>query len=201
MVEGRAASARRVVEFINTLHRPDGDDVLADRRGSVWLAEWLGIDVPGGADGIDRDAWADLPVLREGLRELAAANNGIQPDARIVARAATVAGSVRLAVELGDHLLAPRLVAPAGAGAADLGMVSMVESFVTIRATDDWSRVKVCAAPNCRWAYLDNSRNRSRRWCDMADCGNRAKNQTWRERHRAAGDRKPAEGSDAAPVP
>ncbi len=35
------------------------------------------------------------------------------------------------------------------------------------------SRVKVC--PNCNWLFLDNSRNGSRVWCDMAVCGNRQK--------------------------
>ncbi|MBL0371255.1 CGNR zinc finger domain-containing protein [Rhizobium sp. KVB221] len=34
-------------------------------------------------------------------------------------------------------------------------------------------RMKVC--PNCGWLFLDKSRNRSRNWCDMAVCGNRAK--------------------------
>lgn len=35
------------------------------------------------------------------------------------------------------------------------------------------SRIKIC--PNCHWLYFDASRNRSRRWCDMNVCGNRAK--------------------------
>lgn len=35
------------------------------------------------------------------------------------------------------------------------------------------ARIKIC--PNCHWLYLDASRNRSRRWCDMAVCGNRQK--------------------------
>ena len=34
-------------------------------------------------------------------------------------------------------------------------------------------RLKIC--PNCRWLFLDRSRNRSRTWCDMMVCGNRAK--------------------------
>ncbi len=34
-------------------------------------------------------------------------------------------------------------------------------------------RVRICA--NCRWLFLDESRNRSRVWCDMAVCGNRQK--------------------------
>jgi predicted RNA-binding Zn ribbon-like protein len=36
-------------------------------------------------------------------------------------------------------------------------------------------RVKECASGECEWVFLDRSRNRSRRWCDMSDCGNRAK--------------------------
>lgn len=36
-------------------------------------------------------------------------------------------------------------------------------------------RVKECASDTCEWVFLDQSRNRSRRWCDMSDCGNRAK--------------------------
>jgi predicted RNA-binding Zn ribbon-like protein len=35
--------------------------------------------------------------------------------------------------------------------------------------------VRECAAPDCAWLFLDNTRNRSRRWCDMKVCGNRAK--------------------------
>jgi predicted RNA-binding Zn ribbon-like protein len=33
--------------------------------------------------------------------------------------------------------------------------------------------MKVC--PNCQWLFIDRSKNRSRTWCDMAVCGNRAK--------------------------
>jgi predicted RNA-binding Zn ribbon-like protein len=36
-------------------------------------------------------------------------------------------------------------------------------------------RIKIC--PNCHWLYFDESRNRSRRWCDMSVCGNRVKAQ------------------------
>ena len=45
----------------------------------------------------------------------------------------------------------------------------------------DVARVKECASDNCNWLFLDVSKNRSRRWCDMKDCGNRAK----ARRHRA----------------
>lgn len=34
-------------------------------------------------------------------------------------------------------------------------------------------RVRLCGNPHCRLIFLDVSRNRSRRWCDSAGCGNR----------------------------
>jgi predicted RNA-binding Zn ribbon-like protein len=37
------------------------------------------------------------------------------------------------------------------------------------------SRLHQCGGDNCGWIFLDSSRNHSRRWCDMRDCGNRAK--------------------------
>lgn len=37
------------------------------------------------------------------------------------------------------------------------------------------SLVRECGADTCSWLFLDHSRNKSRRWCDMKTCGNRAK--------------------------
>jgi predicted RNA-binding Zn ribbon-like protein len=36
-------------------------------------------------------------------------------------------------------------------------------------------RVRECSEESCRWLFLDHSKNRSRRWCNMQICGNRAK--------------------------
>lgn len=35
--------------------------------------------------------------------------------------------------------------------------------------------VKRCADDDCAWLFIDDTRNHSRRWCSMEDCGNRAK--------------------------
>jgi predicted RNA-binding Zn ribbon-like protein len=53
----------------------------------------------------------------------------------------------------------------------------------------DLDRVKECASEACEWVFLDRSRNRSRRWCDMSDCGNRAKARRFQARKRAAAAR------------
>lgn len=36
-------------------------------------------------------------------------------------------------------------------------------------------RIRQCANARCLWLFLDESKNGTRRWCDMASCGNRAK--------------------------
>ncbi len=46
----------------------------------------------------------------------------------------------------------------------------------------DRGRVRHC--PSCDWLFHDTSRNRSRRWCDMADCGSRAKALSYYRRSR-----------------
>jgi predicted RNA-binding Zn ribbon-like protein len=45
------------------------------------------------------------------------------------------------------------------------------------------ARVKECRSDTCSWMFIDESRNRSRRWCDMSDCGNRAKARRYYQRH------------------
>ncbi len=49
-------------------------------------------------------------------------------------------------------------------------------SAAELLTSDDLGRVGLCAdEKGCGWLFFDTSRNRSRRWCDMRDCGNRAK--------------------------
>jgi predicted RNA-binding Zn ribbon-like protein len=51
----------------------------------------------------------------------------------------------------------------------------IIRSAADLLVSDDLKRVKRCADHTCGWLFLDNSRNKSRRWCKMKDCGNRAK--------------------------
>jgi len=54
-------------------------------------------------------------------------------------------------------------------------LAPVVESAATLLTSPDLARVRECEADTCGWLFLDRSRNRSRRWCDMSVCGNRAK--------------------------
>jgi len=44
------------------------------------------------------------------------------------------------------------------------------------------ARIKTCPGENCGWKFVDRSKNRSRRWCDMAVCGNLVKARVYRAR-------------------
>jgi len=48
----------------------------------------------------------------------------------------------------------------------------------------DLSRLRQCAGAGCGWLFLDQSRNRSRQWCTMEDCGNVSKVRRFRKRRR-----------------
>jgi predicted RNA-binding Zn ribbon-like protein len=45
-------------------------------------------------------------------------------------------------------------------------------------------RIGVCEGGLCGWLFLDESRGKRRRWCDMNDCGSRAKARRYYEKHK-----------------
>ena len=51
----------------------------------------------------------------------------------------------------------------------------ILRSAAELLTSEDRNQVRECAGTACTWLFLDRSRNRSRRWCSMETCGNRAK--------------------------
>ncbi len=49
------------------------------------------------------------------------------------------------------------------------------------------ARIHECEGDTCTWLFVDTSKNHSRRWCDMKDCGNRAKARRHYHRARTTG--------------
>ena len=62
-----------------------------------------------------------------------------------------------------------------GEVALDRMLWPVVRDAADLLTSGDLARVGQCADGKCGWLFLDTSRNRSRRWCSMEDCGNRAK--------------------------
>jgi predicted RNA-binding Zn ribbon-like protein len=54
-------------------------------------------------------------------------------------------------------------------------LTPVVRSAVDLITSPEVERVRTCAAAACAWLFLDTTKNRARRWCDMKTCGNREK--------------------------
>ena len=66
--------------------------------------------------------------------------------------------------------------------AAILGPITF--SALNLLLDADFSRIKQCHGNHCGWLFYDTTKNKSRQWCDMSVCGNRAKASALRARIR-----------------
>ena len=153
--------------LINTLDVEDGTDEL----NAAWLMN----------NGVTAARVNDAAVdrtreLREALRDLLS-SHGTDTDA--VARLNAIGDDAPLTVAFDEHGHAHLHPAGDGFPAIAARLLAIVERA---QADGSWDRMKACAADTCRWAFYDQSRNRSRQWCDMAVCGNRAKARSYRKR-------------------
>jgi predicted RNA-binding Zn ribbon-like protein len=62
-----------------------------------------------------------------------------------------------------------------GKNALDSILWPIAQSAADLLTSRELQAVRMCEAPECAWLFLDQSRNRTRRWCDMKVCGNRQK--------------------------
>jgi len=170
-----------VRDFVNTLDIETGiDRISSPAELAVWLSEQgLVDDLVEPSD----EELGDALAVREAIRALLLANNGIAVDADAASQTLEDAGReahLTVRFENGRPLLAPE-----GDGArAAIGRI--VATVAELAPTDDWKRLKGCRDENCRVAFYDKSRNRSRAWCSMEVCGNREKARSFRARHTAA---------------
>jgi predicted RNA-binding Zn ribbon-like protein len=170
-----------VQRFVNSIDLESGEDELASPEAlRSWLAER---DLLASADAVTEADLARALDVREGLRALLLANNGLPLDEDKVKRldeAARGAG-VRVRFQPGRD---PELV-PDGAGVD--GAIARLMAIVAAAVEHGrWERLKACPREECEWAFYDRSKNRSGRWCQMEVCGNIEKARAFRERRRAA---------------
>jgi predicted RNA-binding Zn ribbon-like protein len=169
----------RVQEFVNTIDIGDGVDQLADPgRLGTWLAEreLLGEGERLGAADLQRAV-----EVREALRGLLLANTGADLDPEAVASLNRSARNARLLVRFGDDGRAGLEPEPAGVEQAVARLLAIVYTAMT---EGTWGRLKACRNHACGWAFYDQSKNQSGRWCTMEVCGNAMKARAYRSRQR-----------------
>jgi predicted RNA-binding Zn ribbon-like protein len=171
--DGAPGELGLVQRFVNTADLEQGTDALADPRAvNAWLR------ANGVAADIDAAGRERIVAIREAIRALLLANHGGAPDPQAVA-ALDRAAAITVAFDAGG---AARLE-PAHGGAD--GVIARLLGIVArAQAEGTWPRLKACPNETCHWAFYDRSRNRSRTWCAMSVCGNRAKARSYRARHR-----------------
>ena len=77
-----------------------------------------------------------------------------------------------------------------GPTALDRMLWSIAHSGAEYLTAGDLSRLRECGGEECGWLFEDTSKNRSRQWCVMQDCGNLEKVRRFRARQRRAGKSK-----------
>jgi predicted RNA-binding Zn ribbon-like protein len=173
------AELQPVMDLVNTLDVEDQVDELAD---VTVLRDWLVQRKLLHPDAAVSEAdLATTVELREALRAMLRANDGHQIDTAAVEVLNRAAGELPLQLRFsadGEPDLGP---APDGVRGA---LATMLASIALAKARGTWSRLKVCSADTCQWAFYDRSKNRSGRWCSMQVCGNRTKTRAYRARQR-----------------
>jgi predicted RNA-binding Zn ribbon-like protein len=176
------------LDFANTWsdrERPEQDH-LHDYGDLLAFARQAGLVDAGQAAELERRAAADgdgaAAVLAEALalreaiyRLFSALAAGRVPSGDDLARlnAALPEALTGLRIEPRDGGFAwSRAPAPACLAAP---LHPVVRSAAELLVSGDLDRIRECHGPGCTWLFLDTSRNRSRRWCSMETCGNRAK--------------------------
>lgn len=188
------------LDFINTVSwrgSPQQSDFLKDYARLVSWAEMMEILGNGEAGQLieiaarqPQQAGAVLGraiALREALYRIFSAfikgNTPAEEDVALLNREVHLAwqkrsltytpAGMRLAWEGGAETL-ERILWPVAQSAADL------------LAADDLARVGECLGEGCGWLFIDASKNKSRRWCSMNDCGNREKARRHYQRKKAS---------------
>ncbi|TDE01055.1 CGNR zinc finger domain-containing protein [Jiangella asiatica] len=164
---------------------------LVSYRGTARQHDWLepvdNLAVWAAAAGLEADLGAGPAEPRE-LRELLArvflaVADGDVPAGADVDHIGTLAAGAwagrRLTFD--DDAGVARWSAPEPDLAGELAL----DAAVLLTSERSLRRVRACS--DCRWVFLDSTRNRSRRWCDPADCGNRVRQRRHYRREKSRG--------------
>lgn len=196
-----------VLDLVNTLERggTSPHDFLSDSSALLRWSVQVGLISDAEADQVGR-AWGDEPAaahaglaavrdIREGLylvmlAAITGADDGAAGDP-VAAGAALVGLHQRwsgAAARARFVLDSSQVRLVYGTVPAMLVPDRIAEAALDLMVAADLTRVRRCPVleGGCGWLFLDRTRNGSRRWCRMADCGNAVKARRLTERRRAA---------------
>jgi predicted RNA-binding Zn ribbon-like protein len=167
-----------VQAFVNTRDVEDQSDLFDDETAARrWLSA-AGLLPPGSA--LQSDDLDLARAVRESLRDLLESYGADSRHNLGPLRDLANTHSPRLTID--DHGVVA-LENPRHDGLVD-GLFGLLLIIRAAQEDGTWTRLKMCANPDCRWVFYDRSRNQHGNWCQMAVCGNRLKNRELRARRR-----------------
>lgn len=167
-----------VLDFVNSLDlRPYGETFDSPKALGEWLAG-RGLLEPGAR--VTKADLEEAKSVREAVRDVIAARSELTAD---LAAASAVVDDAVCRAKLGARFAGGEMILEPAAGGVRGAVGRILAEVLAAQADGTWDRVKACRADDCRWAFLDTTKNGSRAWCTMRSCGNRAKVQAYRERH------------------
>jgi predicted RNA-binding Zn ribbon-like protein len=186
------------LDLVNTLDwrfRASGtEELLTDYGALVGFCEQPGILTAKQVRGLRREVSASagekiLRAARE-LREAAAEFfyaelEERKPGAATIARLERIFKDVRQRQRLLRGEMWMRWDWPEGEIAPELPLWALALRAEELMTSDRLQALRECGNPECRWLFLDTSKNHTRRWCDMKICGNRMKARRFKALHGA----------------
>jgi predicted RNA-binding Zn ribbon-like protein len=174
-------AGRLSLDFCNSLARTLRDGLWDRITGPKELVDWAS------RAGIAVEQAPSAQVLAR-FHALRAALTGIFV-ALAEDRPPEPADLATLNAELAEARAAERLVAAADGYRLEDSAPDSIDRFrhalmrdAASLITGDRRRIKRCPAHDCLWLFYDGSKNLSRRWCAMDDCGTRDKVRRFRAR-------------------
>jgi predicted RNA-binding Zn ribbon-like protein len=180
------------LDFVNTADRPKGGPAVDQEKlvSPELLIDWA--KAAGIASDADARRWRkeDLGALLRSAHELREAifriffdyASGMRPKASdleiLNGWLRDAAQNIEIVEHGGEfrkqwkHTTDPRRL-----------LWEVAESAGRLLTSQAIEQVKFCSSDTCRWLFLDNSKNHSRRWCEMRVCGNRAKARKYVQKH------------------
>lgn len=171
------SAAQLIRSFANTVDLEERSDELSTpERLGAWFASARLIERV--SDVTEQELRAVLD-LRTGIREALDADCAPSAHQLSVADAVLAGLPVRISLAPATVVPDPRL------SVVDRALVRLGAAWLELVLTGQDQRLKRCAEHTCGWVFWDTSKNRSRRWCSMKVCGNRAKARRYAARRSA----------------
>jgi predicted RNA-binding Zn ribbon-like protein len=184
MIEFMRVGDHPALDFLNTLVRVAGSDIdLLQSDGDVvrWLAQ-AGLPIGNAATTLPSHALLDAArALREAVRDLVEKRKSGQAGdfTRLNAYLAQSRSSLLLVEQENES---PKLTRQWSQLTAGELLAPLAESAAALLADGDFDLIRRCESDECVLWFYDRTKSHQRRWCSMANCGNRHKVAAFRKR-------------------